>query len=187
MSNETKNLEELARACPAKSFKAFIGKSSTQAILCADTGAEIVGWGGFDSSALEQQSQRKALAIYIAAADPKTVLALLAELEKSQQHSERLDEMLTESVQAMKAAEQRIAELGQTLELVREQRDNELLKNLELEAKLDTPVQLPDSVLVLLNHIEDVIDDENWNRISVEKWNAVTMLSEQGFKVKRDA
>ncbi|HFF8979827.1 hypothetical protein V6305_09230 [Serratia marcescens] len=36
---------------------------------------------------------------------------------------------------------------------------------------------LPDSVLVLLNHIEDVLDDENWNRISVEKWNAVTMLA----------
>lgn len=36
---------------------------------------------------------------------------------------------------------------------------------------------LPDSVLVLLNHIEDVLDDENWNRISVKKWNAVTMLA----------
>ncbi|MGJ5858292.1 hypothetical protein [Serratia sp. G204Y] len=37
--------------------------------------------------------------------------------------------------------------------------------------------KLPDSVLVLLNHIEDVLDDENWNRNSVKKWNAVTMLS----------
>ncbi|CUZ15647.1 Uncharacterised protein [Serratia marcescens] len=37
--------------------------------------------------------------------------------------------------------------------------------------------KLPDSVLVLLNHIEDVLDDENWNRISVKKWNAVTMLA----------
>lgn len=37
--------------------------------------------------------------------------------------------------------------------------------------------KLPDSVLVLLNHIEDVLDDENWNRISVKRWNAVTMLA----------
>ncbi len=48
-------------------------------------------------------------------------------------------------------------------------------------AMLDQPVsqryKLPDSVLVLLNHIEDVLDDENWNRISVKKWNAVTMLA----------
>lgn len=36
---------------------------------------------------------------------------------------------------------------------------------------------VPDSVLILLNHIEDVLDDENWNRISVDKWNAVTMLA----------
>jgi hypothetical protein len=47
-------------------------------------------------------------------------------------------------------------------------------------AMLAQPVsqgKLPDCVLVLLNHIEDVLDDESWSRISVEKWNAVTMLA----------
>ena len=36
---------------------------------------------------------------------------------------------------------------------------------------------LPDEVIQLLNHIEDVVDDENWNRIDVAKWNAVTALA----------
>ena len=47
-------------------------------------------------------------------------------------------------------------------------------------AMLAQPVsqgKLPDCVWVLLNHIEDVLDDESWSRISVEKWNAVTMLA----------
>lgn len=62
---------------------------------------------------------------FIAAANPAVILALLAELEterasreqwqrncqRTEERAERLDAMLTESVQALKAAEQRIAEL----------------------------------------------------------------------------
>ncbi|HIE1217669.1 TPA: ead/Ea22-like family protein [Serratia marcescens] len=72
---------------------------------------------------------------FIAAANPAVVLALLAELEierasreqwqrnfqRTEERAERLDSMLTESVQALKAVEQR---------------------NAELEAKLATPVRL---------------------------------------------
>ncbi|QPT15219.1 ead/Ea22-like family protein [Serratia rubidaea] len=54
-------------------------------------------------------------AIFIAEANPAAVLELMAELEGAQQRSERLDAMLTESVQALKAAEQRIAELEQAM------------------------------------------------------------------------
>lgn len=36
---------------------------------------------------------------------------------------------------------------------------------------------LPDVVLELLTHIESVVDEENWNKIDVAKWNAVTNLA----------
>jgi hypothetical protein len=36
---------------------------------------------------------------------------------------------------------------------------------------------LPDEVLVLLNHIELVVDSENWEKIDTKLWNAVTSLA----------
>jgi hypothetical protein len=39
-----------------------------------------------------------------------------------------------------------------------------------------TPV-LPDEVLVLLNHIENVVDEESWDKIDTKLWNAVTALA----------
>lgn len=59
----------------------LIGKANTQATLCADTGIEIIGWSGFDASDLNAKSHRVELARFIAAADPETILAILAELE----------------------------------------------------------------------------------------------------------
>lgn len=79
--NKLRELKLRADKCPIKRFKAFIGKANTQATLCADTGIEIIGWSGFDASDLSAKSHRVELARFIAAADPETILALLAELE----------------------------------------------------------------------------------------------------------
>ena len=32
-----------------------------------------------------------------------------------------------------------------------------------------------DAVVALLNHLEDVLDDANWDKVSVKLWNAVSM------------
>lgn len=37
------------------------------------------------------------------------------------------------------------------------------------------PVAVPDEVIVLLTHIADVIDGENWKKIDTKLWNTVTM------------
>lgn len=81
MDNKLSELKRRAEKCPIRRFKAFIGKANTQATLCADTGIEIIGWSGFDASDLNAKSHRVELARFIAAADPETILALLAELE----------------------------------------------------------------------------------------------------------
>ncbi len=39
------------------------------------------------------------------------------------------------------------------------------------------PVAVPDEVIVLLNHIEVVVDEKNWEKIDHKLWNAVTMLA----------
>lgn len=39
------------------------------------------------------------------------------------------------------------------------------------------PVSVPDEVNVLLNHLEDVLPDEAFNKIDVKTWNNVSMLS----------
>ncbi|TXE22589.1 ead/Ea22-like family protein [Serratia ureilytica] len=83
-------LKRRADKCPIKRFKAFIGKANTQATLCADTGIEIIGWSGFDASDLSAKSHRVELARFIAAADPETILALLAELEATRKQSQEL-------------------------------------------------------------------------------------------------
>ncbi|CAI1866457.1 Uncharacterised protein [Serratia liquefaciens] len=84
MKAKLNELKLRADKCPIKRFRAFIGKANTQATLCADTGIEIIGWCGFDSSDLNAKSHRVELARFIAAADPETILALLAELDKAQ-------------------------------------------------------------------------------------------------------
>ncbi|HFD2061489.1 TPA: ead/Ea22-like family protein [Serratia marcescens] len=90
-------LKRRADKCPIKRFKAFIGRANTQATLCADTGIEIIGWSGFDASDLNAKSHRVELARFIAAADPETILALLAELEaKKQEHRVHAARLISE-------------------------------------------------------------------------------------------
>ncbi|CUY57794.1 ead/Ea22-like family protein [Serratia marcescens] len=121
MDNKLSELKRRAEKCPIRRFKAFIGKANTQATLCADTGIEIIGWSGFDASDLNAKSHRVELARFIAAADPETILALLAELE---------------------AKDKRIAELEGSATLLTNQRDLWYGKVQDLEAKLATPVRL---------------------------------------------
>lgn len=47
------------------------------------------------------------------------------------------------------------------------------------------PLSVPDEVNVLLNHLEDVLPDEAFNKIDVKTWNNVSMLSRPD--VYRDA
>jgi hypothetical protein len=93
-----RKLKRLAEKCPIKRFKPFIGKANTQATLCADTGIEVIGWSGFDSSDLNTKSHRVELVRFIAAADPETILALLVELESKDKHIAELEVKLATPV-----------------------------------------------------------------------------------------
>ncbi|HGO4163066.1 TPA: ead/Ea22-like family protein [Serratia marcescens] len=128
-------LKRRADKCPIKRFKAFIGKANTQATLCADTGIEIIGWSGFDASDLNAKSHRVELARFIAAADPETILSLLAELEAK---DERIGEL--ESIRA--DASQVLKEIGNELGC---NPDNESIMMAidTLKDRLATPVRLP--------------------------------------------
>lgn len=97
--NKLSELKLRADKCPIKRFKAFIGKANTQATLCADTGIEIIGWSGFDASDLSAKSHRVELARFIAAADPETILAILAELEAKDKRIADLEAKLATPVQ----------------------------------------------------------------------------------------
>lgn len=52
----------------------------------------------------------------------------------------------------------------------------------ELEVRPDT-VRLPDEVIVLLNHLEDVLPCEAFNSIDVKTWNAVSRLAATGIRI----
>ncbi|TXE47857.1 ead/Ea22-like family protein [Serratia bockelmannii] len=98
MDNKLSALKLRADKCPIKRFKAFIGKANTQATLCADTGIEIIDGSGFDASDLTAKSQRVELARFVAAADPETILALLAELETKEKRIAELEKRLATPV-----------------------------------------------------------------------------------------
>lgn len=53
----------------------------------------------------------------------------------------------------------------------------EIGTNLYAAPQLPQPVVVPDEVIVLLNHLEDVLPDEAFNLIDVKTWNNVSMLS----------
>ncbi|OHT41618.1 MULTISPECIES: ead/Ea22-like family protein [Serratia] len=130
MKTTRNELKLRADKCPIKRFKAFIGKADTQATLCADTGIEVIGWSGFDASDLNAKSHRVELARFIAAADPETILALLAELEAKDKRIAELEGQLHSGFTPEALAQEERAENA-------EQRVS------ELEAKLATPVRLP--------------------------------------------
>ncbi|CUZ88206.1 Uncharacterised protein [Serratia marcescens] len=126
MDNKLSELKRRADKCPIKRFKAFIGKANTQATLCADTGIEIIGWSGFDASDLNAKSHRVELARFIAAADPETILALLAELEAKDKRIAELEQVPT--IKHMRSVEESLI------------RATDMVS--ELEKRLATPVRL---------------------------------------------
>ncbi len=135
MKTTWNELKLRADKCPIKRFKAFIGKANTQATLCADTGIEIIGWSGFDASDLNAKSHRVELARFIAAADPETILALLAELEAKDKHIAELESIRSDASQVFK-------EIGTKLGC---NPDNESIM-MAIDAqkeRLATPVRLP--------------------------------------------
>ncbi|WP_242490494.1 MULTISPECIES: ead/Ea22-like family protein [Serratia] len=131
-------LKRRADKCPIKRFKAFIGKANTQATLCADTGIEIIGWSGFDASDLNAKSHRVELARFIAAADPETILALLAELEAKDERIGELEAIATDYAGKFQKAQD-------ALKYAAIMSDEDKKKIAELEKWLATPVRLPDS------------------------------------------
>ncbi|HCB1443910.1 hypothetical protein [Serratia marcescens] len=111
MNSNLNKLKRRAEKCPIQRFKPFIGKSNTQATLCADTGIEIIGWSGYDSSDLNTQGHRIALARYISAADPKTILDLIKELKAKDKTLELEQEKSRRVMSENHQQAQRIAEL----------------------------------------------------------------------------
>lgn len=125
-------LKRLAEKCPVQRFEPFIGRAGgrgTQAIFNADTKGEVITWSGFDSSDVTSRTGREAIARFVAAVDPETVLALLAKLE---------------------AKDERIGELEEQSERIKKELHNEGAANAHayerirgLEKQLATPVRLP--------------------------------------------
>ncbi|EMH4077249.1 ead/Ea22-like family protein [Serratia marcescens] len=122
MKTTRNELKLRADKCPIKRFKAFIGKADTQATLCADTGIEVIGWSGFDESDLNAKSHRVELARFIAAADPETILALLAELEAKDKRIAELeranqsqDDHINQQQDRIDSLEKKNGDLGRTL------------------------------------------------------------------------
>ncbi|MGP0820079.1 ead/Ea22-like family protein [Serratia sp. CY81489] len=150
-------LKRLAEKSPVQRFEPFIGRAGgrgTQAIFNADTKGEVITWSGFDSSDVTSRTGREAIARFVAAVDPETVLAMLAELEAKDKRIAELEAIRADSSLVLK-------EIGNELGC---NPDNEsimmaiddlkatqmtgplkdvLKRNIELEAKLATPVRLP--------------------------------------------
>ncbi|MGP1103834.1 ead/Ea22-like family protein [Serratia sp. CY68630] len=165
MKTTRNELKLRADKCPIKRFKAFIGKANTQATLCADTGIEIIGWSGFDASDLNAKSHRVELARFIAAADPETILALLAELEAKDKRIAELEEEFAFI-------------MGQNDGMEKELRDKDARIE-HLEAKLATPVRLPDTRQSVSG------DRYQWSDgVFNYKQDAIALLREQGFIIE---
>lgn len=139
MKTTRNELKLRADKCPIKRFKAFIGKADTQATLCADTGIEVIGWSGFDESDLNAKSHRVELARFIAAADPETILALLAELEAK-------DKRIAELERANQSQDDHINQQQDRIDSL-EKKNGDLGRSLgAAEKRLATPVRLPDDL-----------------------------------------
>jgi hypothetical protein len=146
MKTTRNELKLRADKCPIKRFKAFIGKANTQATLCADTGIEIIGWSGFDASDLNAKSHRVELARFIAAADPETILALLAELEAKDKRITELEGKLQSGFTPEALAQEERAE-------------NAEQRVAELEAKLATPIKIVNYDEFFICHVSGASDD----------------------------
>ncbi|CUZ08723.1 Uncharacterised protein [Serratia marcescens] len=193
MDNKLSELKRRAEKCPIRRFKAFIGKANTQATLCADTGIEIIGWSGFDASDLNAKSHRVELARFIAAADPETILALLAELEAKDERIGELEVIATEYAGKFQKAQdankhliimsnddkKRIAELEAHNECLLKKNADLTQQNIKLGERLATPVRLPNKN-----------DDEFWfdNVFQVAKFDRAVerAIRAAGFTVEGD-
>ena len=81
----------------------------------------------------------------------------------------------------LEAKDKRIAELEERLKLVREQRDNELRTNAELEKRLATPVRLPDTRQSVSG------DRYQWSDgVFNYKQDAIAVLRAAGFSVSEE-
>lgn len=136
MDNKLSELKRRADKCPIKRFKAFIGKANTQATLCADTGIEIIGWSGFDASDLNAKSHRVELARFIAAADPETILALLARIVALERINKAQEDHINQQQDRIESLEKKNGDLGHGLQAAEK-------RIAGLVARLATPVRLP--------------------------------------------
>ncbi|WP_199636970.1 ead/Ea22-like family protein [Serratia sp. PAMC26656] len=112
MDNKLIELKRLAEKCPVQRFEPFIGRAGgrgTQAIFNADTKGEVITWSGFDSSDVASRTGREAIARFVAAANPETILALLAELEAKDREiaaaNARVDVMCAKAMNLTERAE----------------------------------------------------------------------------------
>lgn len=118
---------------------------------------------------------------FIAAANPATVLALLDELEAKEKSISFLKDQLAQLANfnpdwdKLEAATDSLREHMVELTAARN-------RIAELEMRPDT-VKLPDEVIVLLNHLEDVLPCEAFNSIDVKTWNAVSRLAATGIRI----
>ncbi|MEL5563601.1 hypothetical protein PTR02_23355 [Serratia nevei] len=107
-------LKRMAEKCPVQRFEPFIGRAGgrgTQAIFNADTKGEVITWSGFDSSDVTSRTGREAIARFVAAVDPETVLSLLAALEFEKQNNSGVAGMVEDYETKLEAKDERIAEL----------------------------------------------------------------------------
>lgn len=102
------------------------------------------------------------------------------------QRSERLDAMLTESVQDLKAAEKRIAELEEKYSEVSGWYVKMKTRMLSAEKRLATPVRLPQRCRCEGYHIDEayLVDDDEGD--CYDRDEVIDALREQGFKVEGD-
>ena len=154
-------LKRMAEKCPVQRFEPFIGRAGgrgTQAIFNADTKGEVITWSGFDSSDVTSRTGREAIARFVAAVDPDTVLSLLAALEFEKQNNSGVAGMVEDYETKLEAKDKRIAELESANKSqddhINQQQDR--IDSLEktnaglgrrlgdAEKRLATPVRLPD-------------------------------------------
>lgn len=113
----------------------------------------------------------------------------VAELEAlpTIKHMRSVEESLIIASDRAEEAETRIAELEQKLALVREQRDNELRTNAELEKRLAMPVRLPQRCRCEGYHIDEAYLVEDDEGDCFDRDEVIEILREQGFNVEGDA
>lgn len=169
MDNKLSELKRMAEKCPVQRFEPFIGRAGgrgTQAIFNADTKGEVITWSGFDSSDVASRTGRESIARFVAAADPETILALLAELEFEKQNNAGVAGMVEDYDTKLEAKDKRIAELERANisqdDHINQQQDR--IDSLEktnaglgrrlgdAEKRLATPVRLPRPACTYADH-----------------------------------